>query len=284
MVHKPFISFTGLIQRQKRARYQAQWARVIFHEYSYASSIRCELCKVTFMVHVPEVSWSCSRCKKLHTLQEISTFPSHFLFFLKLNQQLFPLVFDENACKELADFYTSVADEVAKVLIFRCKDDELTGPIIKTNRVKSQPNKEKKKVSREPRKEKPARPHWSEVASSKGFLSPVSMGRTPAEQLQRQAMAPHERFRLQAGRRTTWSRRQSIVFPRWKAKSPGGAAPWCVGHLKIFDRLQRSEKPPSRHSPSRAPPDWPVSLFGPREFKGAAQCAPTPCNEISGCC
>lgn len=35
---------------------------------------------------------------------------------------------------------------MAKVLIFRCKDDELTGPIIKTNRVKSQPNKEKKKV------------------------------------------------------------------------------------------------------------------------------------------
>lgn len=75
-----------------------------------------------------------------------------------------------------------------------------------------------------------------------------------------------------------------LFFPAERQKSPGGAAPWCVGHLKIFDRLQHSEKPPSRHTPSRAPPDWPVSLFGPREFKGAAQCAPTPCNEISGCC
>lgn len=99
-------------------------------------------------------------------------------------------------------------------------------------------------------------------------------------------------------------REESQLFSRWKAKSPGGAAPWCVGHIKIFDRLQHYEKtsvlfffssgevlfflpPPTRHTPIR-PPDWPVSLFGPREFKasllGAAQCALTPCNEISSCC
>lgn len=45
--------------------------------------------------------------------------------------------------------------------------------------------------------------------------------------------------------------------------------------------------PPTRHTPIR-PPDWPVSLFGPWEFKasplGAAQCALTPCNEISSSC
>lgn len=45
--------------------------------------------------------------------------------------------------------------------------------------------------------------------------------------------------------------------------------------------------PPTRHTPIR-PPDWPVSLFGPWEFKagplGAAQCVLTPCNEISSCC
>lgn len=68
------------------------------------------------------------------------------------------------------------------------------------------------------KKEKPARPHnWSSFL--KEFLSPVSMGRTPAEQLQRQAMAPHERFRLEAGRRTTWSWRKSIV-PPLKSKKP----------------------------------------------------------------
>ena len=99
-------------------------------------------------------------------------------------------------------------------------------------------------------------------------------------------------------------REESQLLPRWKAKSPGGAAPWCVGHIKIFDRLQHYEKPffflliggkevlffhppPTCHTPIR-PPDWPVSLFRPSEFKasplGAAQCALTPCNEISSCC
>lgn len=34
----------------------------------------------------------------------------------------------------------------------------------------------------------------TEMASSKAFLSPVSMGRTPAEQLQQLAKAPHERL------------------------------------------------------------------------------------------
>ena len=37
-------------------------------------------------------------------------------------------------------------------------------------------------------------------------------------------------------------REESQLFSRWKAKSPGGAAPWCVGHIKIFDRLQHYEK------------------------------------------
>lgn len=153
------------------------------------------------------------------------------------------------------------------------------------------------------KKEKPARPHnWSSFL--KEFLSPVSMGRTPAEQLQRQAMAPHERFRLEAGRRTTWSWRKSIV-PPLKGKKPRRSCTMVCGTYQniwqtsalwktfalFFFLLRRGHvlflhPPPTCHTPVR-PPDCPVSLFGPWEFKaglfGAAQCALTPCNEISSC-
>ncbi|MEQ2157819.1 hypothetical protein GOODEAATRI_005707 [Goodea atripinnis] len=38
------------------------------------------------------------------------------------------------------------------------------------------------------------------------------MGRSPEEQLQRRAMAPHERFCLEAGRRTTIMKNFSLFF------------------------------------------------------------------------
>lgn len=71
------------------------------------------------------------------------------------------------------------------------------------------------------------------------------MGRTPAEQLQRQAMAPHERFCLEAGRRTTWSRRKSIVFPaeRQKAQEELHHGVWDIS--KYLTDFSIMKKPPS---------------------------------------
>lgn len=111
---------------------------------------------------------------------------------------------------------------------------------------KTQPQK----VPREPsfgwqkkkKKEKPARP--TEVASSKSFYP-----RCPWEEPQRNSCngKPWLLMKGFAWRRggERLDREESQLFPRWKAKSPGGAAPWCVGHIKIFDRLQHYEKPSS---------------------------------------
>lgn len=213
MVHKPFISFTGLIRRQKRARYQAQRARVIFHEYSYASSIRCELCKVTFMVHVLEVSGSYTAREDVHSLQVI------YSLFLKLNQSC--LKKSTCICRKclqrtgyLNDFYAPLVDKWPKQLtnadwtagLFLFFLNTNKGKKIKPSQTAAQQRKEKKKTTKKflvSQEKRNLQGHTTEVAPSKGFLSPVSMGRTPAEQLQRQAMAPHERFCLEAGRRTT---------------------------------------------------------------------------------
>lgn len=100
-------------------------------------------------------------------------------------------------------------------------------------------------------------------------------------------------------------REESQLFPpAEKPKSPGGAAPWCVGHIKIFDRLQPYEiikqnsvlffhfvcSPPAAdlsYYQSAPPslihthtPGWPVSLFGaPRvqsgPFRSRSVCADT---------
>lgn len=172
----------------------------------------------------------------------------------------------------------------------------------KKKKDQTQSNKEKttkkflvSQVLDERKKKRNLQGHTTEVASSKSFYP-----RCPWEEPQRNSCngKPWLLMKGFAWRRggERLDREESQLFPRWKAKSPGGAAPWCVGHIKIFDRLQHYEKPPSflfflppptRHTPIR-PPDWPVSLFGPREFKagplGAAQCALTPCNEISSCC
>lgn len=92
------------------------------------------------------------------------------------------------------------------------------------------------------KEEKPARPlNWSGFL--KEFLSPVSMGRTPEEQLQRKSWLLMKGFAWRRGGQRL-DREESQLFPFWKAKRPGGAAPWCVGHIKIFDRLQHYEKPP----------------------------------------
>lgn len=106
-----------------------------------------------------------------------------------------------------------LCNELAIIKLAKAKDKK---------NIKSSPTKKKSslwaKFWMRAEKEKPARPHnWSGFL--KGFWSPVSMGRTPAEQLQRQVMAPHERFCLEAGRRTTWSWRKSIV-PLLKGKEP----------------------------------------------------------------
>lgn len=150
------------------------------------------------------------------------------------------------------------------------------------------------------KKEKPARPHnWSSFL--KEFLSPVSMGRTPAEQLQRQAMAPHERFRLEANDLIV-KKVNCSPAERQKAQEELHHGVWDISKYltdfsimknlrSLFFLLRRGyvlflHPPPTCHTPVR-PPDCPVSLFGPWEFKaglfGAAQCALTPCNEISSC-
>lgn len=65
--------------------------------------------------------------------------------------------------------------------------------------------------------------HTTEVAASKGFffffvLSPVSMGRTPEEQLHRRAMAPHERFGLEAGEADHLIVKKVNCFPPLKSQ------------------------------------------------------------------
>lgn len=103
------------------------------------------------------------------------------------------------------------------------------------------------KLSSEPtfwwgEKKRNLRGHTTEVASSKSFYP-----RCPWEEPQRNSCngKPWLLMKGFAWRRggERLDREESQLFPRWKAKSPGGAAPWCVGHIKIFDRLQHYEKP-----------------------------------------
>lgn len=127
------------------------------------------------------------------------------------------------------------------------------------------------------KKEKPARPHnWSSFL--KEFLSPVSMGRTPAEQLQRQAMAPHERFCLEAGRRTTWSWRKSIVFPLKGKKPRRSCTMVCGTYQNIWQTsaLWKNLRPPfffsSHHRPVTLPSGpltGPCHCLGPESSKRA---------------
>lgn len=91
-------------------------------------------------------------------------------------------------------------------------------------------------------KKRNLRGHTTEVASSKSFYP-----RCPWEEPQRNSCngKPWLLMKGFAWRRggERLDREESQLFPRWKAKSSGGAAPWCVGHIKIFDRLQHYEKP-----------------------------------------
>lgn len=86
--------------------------------------------------------------------------------------------------------------------------------------------------------------HTTEVASSKSFYP-----RCPWEEPQQNSCNGKSWLLMKgfAWRRggEQLDREESQLFPCWKAKSPGGAAPWCVGHIKIFDRLHHYEKPSS---------------------------------------
>ena len=242
--------------------------------------------------------------------------------------------------KCLSTFFVFLQCSCCKTQPVTPKEDELTELIVafltnrrdqqrqkgegekkKKDQTKSNKDKKKKKKKSHPnvffgtsfegeggKKEKPARPHnWSGFL--KEFLSPVSMGRTPAEQLQRQAMAPHERFLPGGGEANDLIAKKVNCFPaeRQKAQEELHHGVWDISkYLTDFSIMKKKNPPsslslfffssgevlfflppPTRHTPIR-PPDWPVSLFGPREFKasllGAAQCALTPCNEISSCC
>lgn len=107
---------------------------------------------------------------------------------------------------------------------------------------------QRKKVSCEPsfgwegvKKKRNLQGHTTEVASSKSFYP-----RCPWEEPQQNSCngKPWLLMKGFAWRRggERLDREESQLFSRWKAKSPGGAAPWCVGHIKIFDRLQHYEK------------------------------------------
>lgn len=61
--------------------------------------------------------------------------------------------------------------------------------------------------------------------------------------------------------------------------SSGGAAPWCVGHIKIFDRLQDYENGSVAPGCSAALSEHWELRSGPF---GATQCVLIPCNEIKG--
>lgn len=94
------------------------------------------------------------------------------------------------------------------------------------------------------KKEKPARPHnWSGFL--KEFLSPVSMGRTPAEQLQRQAMAPHERFLPGGGEANDLIAKKVNCFPaeRQKAQEELHHGVWDIS--KYLTDFSIMKKPPS---------------------------------------
>lgn len=61
--------------------------------------------------------------------------------------------------------------------------------------------------------------------------------------------------------------------------SSGGAAPWCVGHIKIFDRLQDYENGSMAPGCSAALSEHWELRSGPF---GPTQCVLIPCNEIKG--
>lgn len=75
---------------------------------------------------------------------------------------------------------------------------------------------------------------------------------------------------------------KSIVFPpaeRQRAQEEQRRGVWDTSkYLTDFSDV-KTLRPATLPAPP--PPDRPASLSGPRQFKGAAQCAPTPCNEIS---
>lgn len=129
-----------------------------------------------------------------------------------------------------------LCNELAIIKLAKAKDKK---------NIKSSPTK--KKVPCEPsfgweEKKRNLQGHTTEVASSKGFDP-----RCPWEEPQ-QNSCNGKSWLLMKG--FAWRRggeqldhEESQLFPCWKAKSPGGAAPWSVGHIKIFDRLQYYEKP-----------------------------------------
>lgn len=60
--------------------------------------------------------------------------------------------------------------------------------------------------------------------------------------------------------------------PVERQEGPGGAALSSVGHIQIFDSIMKTHgllcfRPSADPSYSRQPPNWPMSLFGPQEFK-----------------
>lgn len=122
------------------------------------------------------------------------------------------------------------------------------------------------------------------VASSKARLAAVSMGRTPAEQLQRQAMAPHERFLPEGGGGQGLDGEESQLFPRWKAKRSSTVVCgtrqniWQTSALwkTFFGESKEGERrvlfihpPPTCHAPI-TPPPWPacVIVWAPRVQSG----------------
>lgn len=174
----------------------------------------------------------------------------------------------------------------------------------RSNQVKPQPNKEKKrkndqKVSCEPRKEKPARPHnWS--GSLKGFFIPGVHGKNPSGTAATASHGSSWKVLPGGGEANDLIAKKVNCFFLLKGKKPRRSCTMVCGtyqniwqtsalwkNLRPFSFLFFPPTTDPSHSQS-GPPDWPVSLFGPCEFKagplGAAQCALTPCNEISSCC
>lgn len=99
------------------------------------------------------------------------------------------------------------------------------------------------------------------------FLSAVSMGRIPAEQLPRKLMAPHESFCLEAGRRQLDRGESQLSSPAGRPKAQEELHPgvWDISKyltdfsiMKTFRPFLSMSSPPTADpSHSRSPPPRP---------------------------